>query len=78
MSEEKDNFAFATARYPEYAAAIDRMREHPDFQELCEHFVWMCRLENEKTIDGNRQRFTELRQSLEEELLDWLRRDQNS
>ena len=78
MSQEKDNFTFVATRYPEHTFIIDRMREHPDFQELCEHFVWMCRLENEETIDGERQRFTELRQNLEDELLEWLRRDQNS
>ena len=43
-----------------------------DFRELCEHLAYMCRLEDDMP-DASGKHFTELRQSLEIELLEWLR-----
>lgn len=74
MTGKLGDIEFAAARFPDRATAIWSLSEDEDFQELCEHLVLMCRLEHE--AEGETEmRFKELRQSLEDELLDWVCRN---
>ena len=74
MTGKLGDIEFAAARFPEHASAIWSLGENEDFRELCEHLVLMCRLECE--ADGvTDTRFSELRKALEDELLDWVRRN---
>jgi len=74
MTEKFSDIEFAAARFPDFAAAICDLSENEDFRELCEHLALMCRLENE-AAEQTDTRFGELRKTLEDELLDWVRRN---
>lgn len=68
-----DDLEFVSTRLASHRAAISRLWHDPVFQELCEHLTTMCRLEAD--TPDEMKRITELRQGLEQELLEWLSRD---
>ena len=74
MTENLGDIESAAARFPDHAAAIWRLSENEDFRELCEHLALMCRLDREADVETD-TRFSELRKTLEDELLDWVSRN---
>ena len=73
MAGKRSDIDFVMVRFPDHAVAIESLAPSQDFQELCEHLVLMWHLEREAG-GGVEMRFQELRQDLEDELLDWVLR----
>ncbi len=74
MAGKLGDIEFAAVRFPGHARAIWSLSESEDFRELCEHLALMCRLEQDAGGETD-TRFSELRKTLENELLDWVHRN---